>query len=67
MELKVHNIKGKETDKKVKLNKSILGIEPNAFGAIGAIVNFAIAFIVSKKNPRPPEKIKKMIEQIRLP
>ena len=44
-----------------------LGIEPNAFGAIGAIVNFAIAFIVSKKNPRPPEKIKKMIEQIRLP
>tara|TARA_Y100001970_G_C14243311_1_gene866284 strand:+ start:843 stop:2663 length:1821 start_codon:yes stop_codon:yes gene_type:complete len=44
-----------------------LGIEPNAFGAIGAIVNFAIAFIVSKKRPRPPEKIKKMIEQIRLP
>ena len=29
MELKVHNIKGKETDKKVKLNKSIFGIEPN--------------------------------------
>ena len=44
-----------------------LGIEPNAFGAIGAIVNFATAFIVSNKYPRPPEKIKKMIEQIRLP
>ena len=29
MELKVYNIKGKETDKKVKLNKSIFGIEPN--------------------------------------
>ena len=29
MELKVHNIKGKEIDKKVKLNKSIFGIEPN--------------------------------------
>ena len=29
MELKVHNIKGKETDKKVKLNNSIFGIEPN--------------------------------------
>ena len=29
MELKVHNIKGKETDKKVKLNKLIFGIEPN--------------------------------------
>ena len=29
MELKIHNIKGKETDKKVKLNKLIFGIEPN--------------------------------------
>ena len=29
MELKVHNIKGKVTDKKVKLNKLIFGIEPN--------------------------------------
>ena len=29
MELKVHNIKGKETDKKIKLNKGIFGIEPN--------------------------------------
>ena len=29
MELKVHNIKGKETDNKVKLDKSIFGIEPN--------------------------------------
>ena len=29
MELKVHNIKGKETDKKVKLDKLIFGIGPN--------------------------------------
>tara|TARA_B100000767_G_scaffold93681_1_gene90124 strand:+ start:2661 stop:3287 length:627 start_codon:yes stop_codon:yes gene_type:complete len=29
MELVVHNIKGKETDKKVKLDKSVFGIEPN--------------------------------------
>ena len=29
MELKVHNIKGKETDKKVKLDKIVFGIEPN--------------------------------------
>jgi len=29
MELKVHNIKGKETDKKIKLNKAIFGVEPN--------------------------------------
>ena len=44
-----------------------LGIEPNAFGAIGAVVNFTVAFFVSKNNPQPPEKIKKMVEQIRLP
>ena len=44
-----------------------LGIEPNAFGAIGAIVNFAVAFSVSKNNPQPPGKIKEMIERIRLP
>jgi len=44
-----------------------LGIEPNAFGAIGAVVNFTVAFFVSKNNPHPPEKIKKMVEQIRLP
>ncbi len=29
MELKVHNIKGKETDKKIKLSKAVFGIEPN--------------------------------------
>ena len=29
MELKVHNINGKETDKKVKLDKLVFGIEPN--------------------------------------
>ena len=29
MELKVHNIKGKETDKKVKLDKLVFGIDPN--------------------------------------
>ena len=44
-----------------------LGIEPNAFGAIGAMVNFMIAYIVSKKNDPPPKEIKEMVERIRLP
>ena len=44
-----------------------LGIEPNAFGAIGAMVNFTVAYIVSKKNDPPPKEIKEMIERIRLP
>ena len=44
-----------------------LGIEPNAFGAIGAMVNFIVAYIVSKKNDPPPKEIKEMVERIRLP
>ena len=44
-----------------------LGIEPNAFGAIGAMVNFIVASIVSKKNDPPPKEIKEMVERIRLP
>ena len=44
-----------------------LGIEPNAFGAIGAMVNFIVAYIVSKKNDPPPKEIIEMVERIRLP
>jgi len=44
-----------------------LGIEPNAFGSIGAIVNFSIAYLVAKKNPQPPMEVREMIERIRLP
>ena len=44
-----------------------LGIEPNAFGAVGAMVNFAVAYTVSKKNDSPPKEIKEMVERIRLP
>jgi len=44
-----------------------LGIEPNAFGAVGAMVNFIVAYTVSKNNESPPEEIKDMVERIRLP
>ncbi|HIG85375.1 MAG TPA: cation acetate symporter [Verrucomicrobia bacterium] len=43
------------------------GITPNAFGAVGAIVNFAVAFIVSKMAKDPPEEVQKLVEDIRLP
>ena len=43
------------------------GIEPNAFGAVGAMVNFIVAYFVSKNNQPPPREIKDMIERIRLP
>ena len=44
-----------------------LGIEPNAFGAIGAMVNFIVAYLVAQKYPDPPQKIIDMIDKIRLP
>ncbi|MBA53947.1 MAG: cation acetate symporter [Pseudomonadales bacterium] len=43
------------------------GIEPNAFGAIGAIVNFAVAFLVSRVTQEPPEHVQEMVESIRMP
>jgi len=44
-----------------------LGISPNAFGAVGALVNFAVAFIVSKMTEQPPEHIQHLVEDIRVP
>jgi len=43
------------------------GIEPNAFGAIGAVVNFAVAYGVSKVTAPPPEHIQHLVEDIRVP
>ncbi|HAG95071.1 MAG TPA: cation acetate symporter, partial [Gammaproteobacteria bacterium] len=44
-----------------------LGIEPNAFGAIGAVVNFVVAFLVSRVTQEPPEHVQEMVESIRMP
>ena len=44
-----------------------LGIEPNAFGAIGAVVNFVVAFAVSRVTKAPPEHIQHLVEDIRVP
>jgi cation/acetate symporter len=43
------------------------GIEPNAFGAVGALVNFAVAFAVSRVTAPPPEHIQHLVEDIRVP
>ncbi len=44
------------------------GISPNAFGAIGAGVNFAVAFLVSRMmSEEPPEHIQHLVEDIRVP
>ena len=43
------------------------GISPNAFGAIGACVNFAVAFAVKNMTPPVPEEIAQMVEDVRIP
>ena len=43
------------------------GIEPNAFGAVGAMVNFAVALVVSRLTTPPPEHIQHLVEHIRVP
>jgi cation/acetate symporter len=46
---------------------SFFGITPEAFGAIGALVNFAVAFAVDKVTKEPPEHIQHMVEAVRVP
>jgi len=43
------------------------GIEPNAFGAVGAVINFAVAYAVSMMTQEPPERIQHLVEDIRVP
>ncbi|MBT4837401.1 MAG: cation acetate symporter [Methylococcales bacterium] len=43
------------------------GIEPNAFGAIGAMVNFTVAYAVSSVTAKIPKEVEAMIDNIRIP
>ena len=43
------------------------GIEPNAFGAVGAAVNFAVALTVVRFTAAPPAHVRALVENIRVP
>ena len=43
------------------------GIEPNAFGCIGALLNFTVALAVSRVTQAPPAHIQQLVEDIRVP
>ncbi|WP_431024242.1 sodium:solute symporter family protein [Halomonas sp. H5] len=45
----------------------ILGISPLSFGAVGAIINFAVAFMVSRATEEPPQEIQDLVESVRYP
>ena len=44
-----------------------MGIEPNAFGAVGALVNVIVAIVVCKVTAAPPQKIQDLVDYIRSP
>ncbi|KJZ15089.1 MAG: sodium:solute symporter family protein [Marinomonas sp.] len=48
-------------------NNWFLGIEPNAFGAVGALVNFTVALAVYRMYGEAPKDVQDMVEHIRIP
>lgn len=44
-----------------------LGIAPEAFGAVGAAINFTVAILVSRATEAPPKEIQDLVENIRVP
>ncbi len=45
----------------------MFGINPTGFGVIGAILNFAVAYGVSKVTAPPPDHIQHLVESVRVP
>ncbi len=46
---------------------SLLGIQSTAIGAVGAAINFAVAYAVSLSTKDTPQEIKDLIENVRTP
>jgi cation/acetate symporter len=44
-----------------------LGISPAAFGPVGALLNFATAYLVSMATKAPPREVVELVESIRVP
>lgn len=45
----------------------LFGINTGSFGAVGAGLNFIVAFLVSRVTTETPEDIKQMVEDVRVP
>lgn len=44
-----------------------MGISPLSFGAIGALINFTVAFVLSSMTTPPPKEIQDLVESVRYP
>ncbi|MEF8701040.1 MAG: sodium:solute symporter family protein [Candidatus Accumulibacter sp. UW20] len=60
-------IKGTEFVDLIGGPNSFFGITPEAFGAVGALLNFIVAFLVDKVTKEPPVHIQAMVEAVRVP
>ncbi|MEO1329762.1 MAG: sodium:solute symporter family protein [Pseudomonadota bacterium] len=45
----------------------MLGITSLAIGSVGAMINFAVAILVSRVTAEPPEEIQELVESVRVP
>ena len=45
----------------------LLGVSPEGIGTVGMLLNFAVAFAVSRVTAPPPEHIQHIVEDIRVP
>ncbi len=45
----------------------IFGISPASFGTVGALINFAVAYVVSNATGEPPAEVQELVESIRIP
>ncbi|MGR6805163.1 sodium:solute symporter family protein [Sphaerotilus natans] len=60
-------VKGTEFVDAIGGPNSFFGITPEAIGAVGAMVNFLVAFLVDKVTKEPPAHIQAMVEAVRIP
>ena len=45
----------------------LFGISPLSFGAVGAAINFIVAFVVSMAGKAPPQDVQDLVESVRYP
>ena len=45
----------------------LFGISPEGIGTVGMILNFSVALVVSYMTPRPPDHVRDLVENIRVP
>lgn len=43
------------------------GVSPEGIGTVGMLLNFAVALLVARFFPAPPEEVQRMVENIRVP